>query len=224
MPEASLTQIPPQDLLSAVEADSGTVGTEIKRAPAPSQTRTTALLLTEDAGILRSRVHELGREVVETHQQTHSHEWRVRAGRRAVESPQGMLTAIGDMGFAWRDVARLLDVSVAAVQKWRRGDNISGDNRQKLASFLAACDLLAAHFYVNEIGSWFETPLVGGVLITPMDMWAAGRTDLVFEHASGQQDPETTLTEFDDEWRVRYSSEFEVFEADDGNLSIRPKD
>jgi len=217
VPKDSSIQTQPQDLLSAVEADSGTAGTDIKRAPTPSQTRTTALLLTEDVGSLRSRVHELGREVVETHHQTHSYEWRVRAGQRAV-------AAIGTMGFAWRDVARLLDVSVAAVQKWRRGETISGDNRQKLASFLAACDLLAAHFYVKEIGSWFEVPLVGGVPITPMDLWATGRTDLVFEHASAHKDPETILTEFDDEWRVRFSSDFEVFEAEDGNLSIRPKD
>lgn len=32
-----------------------------------------------------------------------------------------MLSDLAELGFAWRDIARLVKVSVPAVQKWRKG-------------------------------------------------------------------------------------------------------
>ena len=87
---------------------------------------------------------------------------------------------------------------------------------------LAACDLIMNHFQVDEIASWFEMPLPG-VPVTPIDLYAADRTDLVFDYASEQADPERLMDEFDPGWRERYRSDFEVVTVSDGNFSIRPK-
>ena len=77
---------------------------------------------------------------------------------------------------------------------------------------------------VEEIASWFEMPLSSLAPVTPIDLYADDRADLVFEFASGHTDPEAILTQFDPDWRERYRSDFEVFEASDGNRSIRMKD
>ena len=76
---------------------------------------------------------------------------------------------------------------------------------------------------VDEIASWFEMPLSSSAPVTPIVLYAANRADLVFEFASGHADPEALLSEFDPDWRERYRSDFEVFEAGDGNRSIRMK-
>jgi hypothetical protein len=43
------------------------------------------------------------------------------------------------------------------------------------------------------------------------------------DFASGHTDAEQILTNWDPHWRDRYRSDFEVFRATDGQLSIRPK-
>jgi len=134
-----------------------------------------------------------------------------------------MLVELAELGFAWRDIARLIGVSVPAVQKWRRGERAAGESRRRAASLLAICDLIAEHYEVREIASWFEMPLVGEVPTTPIDLYVGERADLVFDYASGHADPEQILTDFDPQWRERYRSDFEVFRATDGELSIRPK-
>lgn len=98
-----------------------------------------------------------------------------------------------------------------------------GNNRRNVATLLAACDLIIEDYAVQEIASWFEMPILANVPVTSMDLYERKRMDLVFEHASGQVDPEQVLTELDSKWRARYSSDFEVFRSGESKLSIRPK-
>ncbi|MDQ3152449.1 MAG: hypothetical protein M3R63_12265 [Actinomycetota bacterium] len=199
-------------------------GGDISPPPLISETQTVVTLLTEDIGYHRQQTRELHEGVEQLHQKSHYVEWSVRTSERARSSPQALLEELADLGFAWRDIARLVGVSVAAVQKWRRGGRTTGENRQKIASLLAACDLVATHYGVQEAASWFEIPLVRSVPLTPIDLWAAGRVDLVFDYASGHSDSEQTVTAWDPQWRETYDSSFEVYRAGDGQLSVRPKD
>lgn len=195
-------------------------------APFPelTTTSTSAAKLTENVGFVRSKARDLSDRVTDLHQESHFAEWDNRTAERGKSSPADMLSTLGDLGFAWRDVGRLLGVSVAAIQKWRRGAGVSGESRSRLASLLAACDLIIDHYEVSEIASWFEMPLLRDVPVTPLDLYAKGQHKLVFEYGSGHLEPEQVLTEFDPDWRERYRSDFEVYRANDGELSIRPKD
>lgn len=121
-------------------------------------------------------------------------------------------------------MARLVGVSVPAAQKWRRGERMTVENRHKVASLLAGCDLVSEHYGIQEVASWFEMPLQHGVPVSSVDLWAGGRPDLVFDYASGHTDGDQILTAWDPEWRDRYRSDFEGFRAGDGQLSIRPKE
>jgi hypothetical protein len=179
--------------------------------------------LTEDIGFDRGRARVLNQEFDDLHQRSQFVEWRMRTTVRGRASTSAMLDELSSLGFAWRDIARLVGVSVPAVQKWRRGEHASGESRRKVASLLAACDLITEHYDVQEIASWFEMPLLAHVPVTPLDLYIGERPDLVFEHANGYVDPEQILMQFDAEWRERYRSDFEVFRDHDDELSIRPK-
>lgn len=209
-----------QDLL-----EPGTAGTEINPPPPLTETRTVVTtVLTEDIGYIRKRARNLHEETDELHQQSHYAEWNARTNQRGRTTTREMLDELAGLGFAWRDLAKLVGVSVPAIQKWRRGEGTTGENRQKVASLLAACDLVSEHYGIKEIASWFEMPMQLGVPVTPIDLWASGRSDLVFDFASGHSESEQIFTAWDPQWRDRYRSDFEVFRAGDRNLSIRQKE
>ena len=135
-----------------------------------------------------------------------------------------LLRGLADLGFSWRDIARLIGVSVAAVQKWRRGQHATGQSRFNAAAILAASDLIEKHYLVRDVASWFEAPVVLEYPITAIDLYASKKPQLVFRLATGKSDPEQVLSAFDPDWREKYSSDFEVFESEDGGLAIRAKD
>jgi transcriptional regulator with XRE-family HTH domain len=169
-------------------------------------------------------VRNFGEDVGETHQKTYRHEWQVLTQQRALSRPATILNELADLGFSWRDVARMVGVSVAAIQKWRKGENVAGPNRQKLASLLAVCDFIAAHFCVEDVGQWFETPIIEGAPITPIDIWSEGHHLLFFEYVTQHVTPEQAMNDFKPDWREQFRTAFETFVAGDGNLSIRAKD
>ncbi len=144
----------------------------------------------------------------------------------AASSGTNLLEVLSETGFAWRDIARLAQVSVPAVQKWRRGEGMSGTSRYRMAKVAALLDVLANHF-ISEPVSWLEMPVKEGVALSRMDMLAENRFDLVLELVSDDGDPasvDTTLDEFKPDWRKSLIDEdFETFVAADGVVSIRPR-
>ncbi|MGW4339032.1 hypoxia/intracellular survival transcriptional regulator MosR [Rhodococcus koreensis] len=149
-----------------------------------------------------------------------------RATERAKASSQEALRELADHGFAWRDIARILDVSVPAVNKWRKGEGITGQNRLRIARLLALLDMLERQL-VAEPASWLEIPLKREVALTPITLLAAGRYDLVLEYAgtnTGAGSVESILNEFDPDWRTTLMDDaFETFLDEDGIVGIRPK-
>lgn len=92
-----------------------------------------------------------------------------------------------------------------------------------LACLLAACYISRSEpSGVEDVASWFETPLIRGCPVTPIDLYAADRMDLIGEFASARTAPETILAAFEPEWRDRYSTPFETVTMSDGNKPIRP--
>ena len=211
------------DVITEDELDSGTAGSELTAAPTISETRTQTRLLTEDIGFHRSQARHLHEDYDSLHQRSIAVEWQARTAERVRASLIELLDEIGELGFSWRDVARLVGVSVPALQKWRRGANATGDSRARVAALLSACDLIREHYSVADVGQWFEVPVILGVPVAPIDLYASESAALVFEFAAGHTDPEQILDTFDTDWRERYRSDFETYRAGDGHLSIRPK-
>lgn len=136
-----------------------------------------------------------------------------------------LLSELADYGLAWRDIARLVGVSVPALRKWRQGEPATGENRLKVARLVGLCHLLKEHGLIDDPASWLELPLVYDVPVSGIDLLAAGRTDLLFRRALHHDaDPEAILDEFDPDWRATYRGAFEVFEAEDGLPGLRIRD
>lgn len=189
-----------------------------------SSSQVDAILNSQAARDLRRDGRLITQKIERVNIATARHEWDVQTRVRAKGDPLGDLRALSDLGFAWRDLARLLGVTVPAIQKWRRGERISPEKKERIHRLAAACDCLAYPFEVKDIAGWFEMPLLEGVPLTPMDLWIAGQQDLVFMAADDNADPEDVLDKFQPDWQERYRSDFETFEAEDGNLSIRMKE
>jgi hypothetical protein len=209
--------------VEVVEEEQGTAASSIAKPVTPDATRMVAALLTEDADQLRHRAHSLNVDVGKTHQKTYESEWRFLTQQRGAQSPVDVLNELGDLGFAWRDIARMVGVTVPAVQKWRRGERITGPNRLRVASLMAACDFLKTHYYINDedLPSWFEMPLTEAAPITPIDIWAAGMQVVFFDYATRHATVDETLDKFDPEWRECFRTDIESFRDSDGNLGLR---
>ncbi len=141
-----------------------------------------------------------------------------------------LLDELEQLGFARRHVARLIGVSVPTLARWRGvraqpREPMSADVLDKLAALLDVCTLVRNTSFVPDVAAFFETPVLPGTPIRPMDLYAAGRVDLLLDWASRTvQEPAALLSAFDPGWRERYHSEYEVFEAADGDLAIRAKE
>jgi transcriptional regulator with XRE-family HTH domain len=214
------------DLLHDLDEGRQTAATSVRpRSIAPDATRTlAAMLTTQVVDELRHRHTDLGVDIHDVHQRSYMDEWQVRTQERAAEGATRLLDQLADLGFAWRDLARLLGVSVPAIQKWRKGGSTSPDNRHRLASLLAACDFIVRHRSITDIGQWFEMPLLQGVPVTAIDVWAAGDYALVFDYALQHLTGDDVLDRFQADWRTRYDREFETYVAGDGQLSIRMRE
>src|ERR1700683_1281482 len=78
---------------------------------APSRTRTIEDIV-EQAGYLRNVTRVIGNDVGELHRQAFEVQLNTRSNDLAKRRlPTDMLNELADDGFAWRDIARMIDVS-----------------------------------------------------------------------------------------------------------------
>lgn len=179
---------------------------------------------TRESSVLRRQVKGLTEDSQATHRNALRIELDDRSQRWARQATQEILLELRSWGFAWRDVARIIGVSVPALQKWRKGASPSGANRLKLARLVAIVEYVEDEFLINDVASWFEMPIRAGVHLTALDLLAQEREVLVIELASQQATPEKVLDEFAAEWRTKLvDNAFEVFTASDGSKAIRPR-
>lgn len=137
-----------------------------------------------------------------------------------------LLAQLNAEGISWRDLARLAEVSVPALQKWRKGERMSASNKYKVAKIVALFRILREQM-ISEPTSWLESPVKPGVSLSKMDILLADRFDLVLSLASREltsDSAEKVLDKFDPEWRKKFQDESaEVFIDSDGFKSIRVK-
>lgn len=208
---------------------SGLVPDVLDQGPTPTQTSaktaSDAAIETDWSGMFRNIANIVNDVATETHQTDYMLQVRLRTSELVGAGGQTLLGALADLGFAWRDIARMVGVSVPAIQKWRRGEGLTGENARKLARLVAACEVIQKfNPVITDVALWFEAPIIDGAPVTPIDLWASGNQQLVFEHARLEVDPLTTMDSFDPNWRETYRSDFETFRAGDCDLSIRMRE
>jgi hypothetical protein len=211
-----------KDVLSE---DRGTASGAITHPdPLPGTMTLSPAELTDRVGHVQNQAKLLHDDADELHLSVIVQEWQTKSSDLVRQDMPTLLARLSELGFAWRDIARLIGVSVPAVQKWRRGGAATGQSRFNAAALLAACHLVSDHYLVQDIASWFEAPVVFGYPVSPLDLYAAKKVQLVFRLATGKADPEQVLSAFDPDWRETYRSDFEVFSDPDGGLAIRARE
>lgn len=205
-----------------VPTDTSPTGGQLVDHHEPSQTRTDLTELRDDFASLRDRTRVLHDSTAYNHDRVRKFSLDDRAATHAREPLPDVLTQIYDLGFSWRDLSRMLDVSVPALRKWRQGEPATPANRMKVARLLATCEYLTQNVpTLHDVASWFEIPLVPDPAITPLDLYTDGREDLLLDYAEQQEtDPTAILDRYDPEWRAR-RSDFEVIAGEDGIPSIQ---
>jgi len=193
-----------------------------------TRTRTIDEVVAE-VGHLRSRTRLLGEDVAETdrevgeaYREALSEQLDAKARITAKRSVGDMLGELAGAGFSWRDIAALVGVSVPAVRRWRQGEAATGANRLAVARIVALVEVLRDDHLVSDVASWMEVPLVSAAPVTAIDLAAAGLFQEVVEIAANHSTGEDVLDGAQPGWRERYRSDYEVFEAPDGELGTRP--
>jgi len=141
--------------------------------------------------------------------------------RRSVLDLLGELS--GTYGVAWSDIASMLGISVPALRKWRHNSGTTPENHQKLASLVAFFGVLGE--IVASPASWMSMKLVDGYNVTAVDVYGPSAVGRLLDLAAG--DPgvtaDTVLDALEPDWKDKRISRYEVFEAEDGEMSMRPR-
>lgn len=183
-------------------------------------TKTTQDELAERAGHLRGATRFLLEDVAEVHDEAMEIQLEARTDEAAKRSVADLLTELADLGFAWRDIAQLVGVTVPAVRKWRQGEPATGVHRRAVARLLAFADVLKSDHLVSEVSSWMEIPLAGSST-TGIDVYSQGGANPLLLHAAGHLSSEELLDTIDPNWRDALDDRFEVVPGDDGEPIIR---
>jgi transcriptional regulator with XRE-family HTH domain len=145
-----------------------------------------------------------------------------KARELAKRAPSELLNLLADTGFAWRDIARMVGVSVPAVRKWRQGESPTPQNRLSISKVVALVQILQHELVVSDIASWMEIPLVPGAPTNAIDLVSDGFFTEVVGLALDHLKPDIFMNEYKPNWRDLFRSDFEVFRAPDGELGLRP--
>lgn len=132
-------------------------------------------------------------------------------GKHLDEDTTDLLDALSDeYGLMWLTVARVAQVSVPALRKWRHGGKPTSANKLALARLLAACGSLR-ELDVRDVAAWLSAPVhvdhnrYRYELLTLPD----GGTALL-ALAQGKSSREQALDLLDATWQNRPKSETEV--------------
>ncbi|MCL5047336.1 MAG: hypothetical protein M1374_00845 [Firmicutes bacterium] len=175
----------------------------------------------ENAGYLRHVTQIIDRDLGELHHQAIEAQINARGRSIAKASVSEMLERLSHKGFAWRDIASMLSVSVPALRRWRSGEAPTGENSLALARLLGLIDILEKDHLVADVAVWMEMHLVPEAPVRAIDLIKEGHLVDVIELAGEQVVPGEVLDRLSPDWKRRYKSTVEVFEADDGEFGFR---
>jgi hypothetical protein len=199
-----------------------TFAESVSRSQIAQPTRTSQDELAAEAGLLRTRARFITQDVTDTHHHALGAQLEARTDEAAKRSVGDLLNELAEVGFAWRDIARLVGVTVPAVRKWRNGELATGPHRRAVARLLAFVDVLRSDHLVQDVPSWLEMPLSTSTT-TGLDVYAMARGDLLLAHAAEHLSSEDVLDNINPSWREEIDQRFEIFTAEDGEQAIRPR-
>ena len=207
--------------MTIVPTSETTTTTSLPETESLDQTRTSSDVLAEQVGFLRSRVRLVDTDVAALHGEVLGRQLSGRTNEMRKKTPTELLQALADRGLSWRDTARIVQVSIPALRKWREGGGVSGEHVIALARLCAFCEIAEDDHFVSDVAAWLEQPLVTGSGINGLDLAAEGRLEDLIELAAQHVAPEVLLDRCRPGWGEFAHSNAEVFIAPDGRPGVR---
>jgi hypothetical protein len=176
----------------------------------------------------RERRHQVvreGRKLASDHRELYASRLAAMTANNTRRSVLDLLGELSDQhGVAWSDIAAMLGVSVPALRKWRKtSSGTTPENHQKLARLVAFFSVLGES--VASPARWMSMPPVDGYNVAPENLYSDDAAPALLDLAAGNAgvSPEALLDELEPGWRETWLSRYEVFEAEDGEMSMRPR-
>lgn len=178
--------------------------------------------LIPQVSMLRYRANDVHADVSTLGRSIYDINLKERTAAQERSSINTLLASVTQAGVGWAALSRLLKISVPAIRKWRQGQGASPQNREALAELSALIQMLDEQFMVEDPASWLEIPLAG-TNTSLVDLYAAGRTDLILDYAGRWiKSADQVMDAFDPAWRAKVSKqEFETYIAADGQPAVR---
>jgi hypothetical protein len=138
----------------------------------------------------------------------------------ATRSVPEMLHALSaGFGATWVDSARLLQVSVPALRKWRKAGGATARNTEQLASLVAFLSVLK-ELHVADPAMWLNVPFVAGYTACPRHFYTRASAPALLSIAFQSAPAEEFLDEVSPAWREDFRSKFRTALQADGSLAI----
>jgi len=183
-----------------------TIGAAPARIPRTAQDRGAAHL---DPGL--DRGYEMLPQHLPDPDGTDSHvaaEYARYVGEFYDEPTSDLLDRLSDEhGLMWLTIARVAQVSVPALRKWRHGGNATGENKLALARLLAACQALD-HLGIRDVAAWLNRPIrpdQNGLRVELLTLPEGGEPLLALAQERISPSQALDALDFDSRWRERYA-------------------
>jgi len=203
----------------ATGTGTGTI-TELAQQPATA----TVDGLVRMVGEVRDEVRIVGEDAEGLHGTLQSRALDTRTAELAQRQPPSLLADLStDWGLSWRLIGKLLGVSQTSVRKWRRGATVSPENWREIAKLLAFLETLQTSCpAICDQASWLEMRISDESTLTPADLYAMRRCQLLLDLAGLRYAPHEVLAAVDPAWRTKYGEDehYQVIAGPDGEPSI----
>src|SRR5262249_48461976 len=126
-----------------ISADQGTAGAALAGYP-EVETATAARVVSSRVEWIRRQATAVQDEADSLHRQVRTYDLEQRAAAKGRSGVPSLLAELAnERGISWADLARLLNVTVGAVRKWRTDGSASATARLGLARLAAFLDVLS---------------------------------------------------------------------------------
>lgn len=154
--------------------DAGTTATQVQTGAYLDLTAATGNLAAR-AAELTDRYDQGATEAQELHTEALQHALTALTMELEREVVGTLLDELSDRFGSWSTLARCIGVTSTALRKWRRGDEPSAENKQRVAYALAfARKLEEVDVRLRDAGYWLEAPMSAETTLTRADVYRTG--------------------------------------------------
>ena len=114
------------------------------------------------------------------------------AEQRVQDGLAALVEELGDLGFSWRDVARIAGVSLPALHRWRQGVSTSGGNVKRAAMLVVLCETARGDRGIDDVVGRLEAPIGPAAPLTGMDLVVNDRSWTSSNPAGASATPPTS--------------------------------